>query len=85
MQTQATVAKPSGNAAANVKATTTKANLSSSGATNMANNNTLSKKSKTNSSKKSNTNNDDNGNNEFNAWCSKALAAHVDIIDGMHH
>lgn len=47
------------------------------------NNNAIPKKAKPNNpAKKSSTNSDSNGNNEFTAWCSKALSAHVDVIDG---
>lgn len=54
--------------------------LKTKGATNATH---PSKKAKhNNSSKKASAATDNNCNNEFTAWCSKALAAHVNVIDG---
>lgn len=90
MQSHATTTKSNSGSAANVAASTTSNNKtvpgkpvpSSSSSSTAVNNNALSKKSKANASKKANTNNNNSENNEFTNWCSRALAAHVDVIDG---
>lgn len=81
IQTQPIASKQSATATVN------KAKITiSTTSTTTNNNNAISKKVKPNSAaKKTSSNNDSNGNNEFTAWCSKALSAHVDVVDSKYY
>lgn len=68
----------------NVTATNSNAtaNMNASNNNNNNNNATAKKAKNLTNAKKGGSNAEDSGNDEFGAWCAKALAAHVDVIDG---
>lgn len=83
IQSQAAVAKQNTTITINNKTTAIRAAGGGANAACSPNSNVPPKKLKANNSaRKTNASND--GNNEFTAWCSKALSTHVDVIDGIY-